>query len=868
MKKTFTILFILLGTLTIFTSVSLAAELNESELINQSVTDGVALSSESTDPPTNATKLIFIHHSTGQNWLDDDNGDLGIALMNNNYYVSDTNYGWGPDSIGSYTDIGHWWSWFRGPESSSYLAALYTESGQHSSYTRLGTDPGGENQIIMFKSCFPNSALRGNPDDPVPSIDNNPLRGQDSGSSYHTVANAKGIYIDLLEYFKTRQDKLFIVITAPPLTDPTYSSNARIFNQWLVNDWLNDYPYQNVFVFDFYNVLTTNGGNPNINDLNQETGNHHRWWNNTIQHKVNGDDDSNSNVLEYPTGDDHPSQAGNLKATAEFLPLLNLAYNQWKSFIFTGLTINVYNGSSIQAAINSATSGDIIMIHGNNGTAVEYTENLMVNKTLFIRNSTDGAVTIRASNTTIPVIFINNTGNNSVIQGLILTGSSNCGLCINNSTGITILDTQFTSNGAGIQIYKSSFNHITNNTFSGNDYGIYLLEGNNNTIINSMFTVSNPNGRGLYLESGQGNQINNNTITGGVYGVESLNDLQTTYSGNDISSTAWRNMYLTNPVQDIVSGNRIHDTINGLLFLGGSGNQLIGNTLFACGSGLEIVNSFNDTLNSNNVSQNTFGIYIYGTTGTNITLNNLTSCGSAIELHESSNNSINYNNLFQNTFGVYIADGLLNMVSDNLVNNTLYGGAGVHFENTSNNTVSNNSFISDSKDFRYGIYINEGSNNTINNNNASKNHSGLELHNTGINRAFGNNLNNNTVGLFMDNSGSNVFTFNTIAGNGAGVEMHNSHLNTFDNVNVTNNTFGFIIFNGNNNTIINSTLNGNGAAINLQTCINTTISNNYLNNNSYGVYILNGDHNFVLNSQVTNIKLDGSGVFLDNTTQN
>ena len=75
MKKTFTILFILLGTLTIFTSVSLAAELNESELINQSVTDGVALSSESTDPPTNATKLIFIHHSTGQNWLDDDNGE-------------------------------------------------------------------------------------------------------------------------------------------------------------------------------------------------------------------------------------------------------------------------------------------------------------------------------------------------------------------------------------------------------------------------------------------------------------------------------------------------------------------------------------------------------------------------------------------------------------------------------------------------------------------------------------------------------------------------------------------------------------------------------------------------------------------------
>jgi hypothetical protein len=37
-------------------------------------------------------------------------------------------------------------------------------------------------------------------------------------------------------------------------------------------------------------------------------------------------------VLAYPSagGDDHPSQAGNLKATAEFVPLLNDAYHRWK----------------------------------------------------------------------------------------------------------------------------------------------------------------------------------------------------------------------------------------------------------------------------------------------------------------------------------------------------------------------------------------------------------------------------------------------------------------------------------------------------------------------------------------------------------
>jgi hypothetical protein len=78
-------------------------------------------------------------------------------------------------------------------------------------------------------------------------------------------------------------------------------------------------------------VLTTNGGTALVNDLNSSTGNHHRWWNNAVQHKTDGDNDVSPNVLEYPSGygDDHPSTAGNLKATAEFVPLLNLAYNRW-----------------------------------------------------------------------------------------------------------------------------------------------------------------------------------------------------------------------------------------------------------------------------------------------------------------------------------------------------------------------------------------------------------------------------------------------------------------------------------------------------------------------------------------------------------
>jgi len=291
--------------------------------------------------PLETVKLIFIHHSCGENWLSDWDGGLGLALQANNYYVSDTNYGWGPDAIGDRTDIGHWWDWFIGPNRGTILNALYTEYGDNSyNYTRLDDpDPARENQIIMFKSCYPNSYLGGNPDDPA-TVGDNPLRGQpayrdDLGEMNPdlTVGNAKGIYNLLLTYFATRLDKLFIAVTAPPQSendsDAQRSANARAFNNWLVNDWLTAYPHSNVTVFDFYNVLTSNGGNTTTNDDLQEEGNHHRWWVDAVQHirTVNND----YSAYASDAWDSHPTAAGNQKASSEFSTLLNVSYNRWKS---------------------------------------------------------------------------------------------------------------------------------------------------------------------------------------------------------------------------------------------------------------------------------------------------------------------------------------------------------------------------------------------------------------------------------------------------------------------------------------------------------------------------------------------------------
>jgi len=292
------------------------------------------------NPPAQPVRLVFIHHSVGENWLDDSQGGLAAALMQNNYYVSDTNYGWGPpdadagsENIGDHTDIGYWYNWFAGPNSSTYMKALFSESGQNTAtpYSRLASNPGGENEIVMFKSCFPNSNLGGSANDP-PAEGQNLLRGQGSGEAVYTVQNAKGIYNDLLKYFATRQDKLFIVVTAPPLieleTTPEAAANARAFNRWLVDDWLEDYPYQNVAVFDFYNVLTSNGVSPETSDAGKSSGNHHRYSPelDAIEY-VTG---QGSNFSAYGSGDSHPTAAGGQKATDEFNELLNISYHAWK----------------------------------------------------------------------------------------------------------------------------------------------------------------------------------------------------------------------------------------------------------------------------------------------------------------------------------------------------------------------------------------------------------------------------------------------------------------------------------------------------------------------------------------------------------
>jgi len=263
-----------------------------------------------TSPPSDTERLVFIHHSCGSNWLANGNGNLGTNLNGNDYYVAETYYGWDAepdDNLGDHTDTSDWPSWFNDIK----MPYVYSNS-YHSAYANTIADPGGENEIIMFKSCYPCSEVGASIDD------------------------EKVIYNSLLPYFAAHTDKLFILVTPPGETVVSSYVNTRDLCDWLVDEetgWLAGYGNNNVKVFDFYCVLS-------------ETDSHHRVRSGNIEHTYSLSYDGTS---PYHDGDNHPNAAGNQKATTEFLLWLNVYYHQWKGTVASLPTVETDAATGITA---------------------------------------------------------------------------------------------------------------------------------------------------------------------------------------------------------------------------------------------------------------------------------------------------------------------------------------------------------------------------------------------------------------------------------------------------------------------------------------------------------------------------------------
>ena len=266
--------------------------------------------------PDKPLHLLFIHHSVGAQLLADkgpvpkknllykhhpNGGGLRRLLEENNYIVHEATYG---SEIGEKTDVCHWNAKFR-----NQLEKIIITKHQNEYFA-----DNTRNQIVMFKSCYPNSLIKARGDEPG-----------DADSCEKTITNFKAAYNALLSHLSSQPETLFVVLTAPPFAKPApervvtfkdkgfllasddienVGRRAREFNNWLKDresGWLKDYPFKNIAVFDLYDVLTDNGA---------------------------------SNWSMYPSRegrDSHPNSEGNTKAAQELIQFLNNAVIGFRS---------------------------------------------------------------------------------------------------------------------------------------------------------------------------------------------------------------------------------------------------------------------------------------------------------------------------------------------------------------------------------------------------------------------------------------------------------------------------------------------------------------------------------------------------------
>ncbi|MBU0498412.1 MAG: right-handed parallel beta-helix repeat-containing protein [Candidatus Thermoplasmatota archaeon] len=209
------------------------------------------------------------------------------------------------------------------------------------------------------------------------------------------------------------------------------------------------------------------------------------------------------------------------------------------------------NYSSIQAALDNATEGQIVYVYNNSSP---YYENLFITKSLSLigedRESTiiDGknenhvitisADTVKITGFTVQYgghywskIGIKVTGSDTILDDLLIIHNAN-GIYIQGGYNTTIRNTIITQNVYhAIRLEYTAYNHIYNNIITNNDNGIYLWESMENSIHDNI--LNNNKWEGIIIgKYSDGNHIYHNDFLG--FPVEHAYDL---------SNNTWDNGY-------------------------------------------------------------------------------------------------------------------------------------------------------------------------------------------------------------------------------------------------------------------------------------------------------------------------------------
>lgn len=193
------------------------------------------------------TNVIFLHHSTGHRLIEQ--GGVRERFTEAGYDFWDHDYTWPGLRRPDGSPAGYSYSI---PDDNTDPDGLARVFAQRAYKLPLNAFSGLlQHEVIVFKSCFPVSDI----------------------TSDEQLERYKSYYRDMRDVMDGHRDRVFIVVTPPPLnpaeTNPEAAARARAFANWLKSDeYLGGHP--NVFTFDFFGYLAQDDtASPDYNMLRQ-----------------------------------------------------------------------------------------------------------------------------------------------------------------------------------------------------------------------------------------------------------------------------------------------------------------------------------------------------------------------------------------------------------------------------------------------------------------------------------------------------------------------------------------------------------------------------------------------------------------------
>ena len=198
----------------------------------------------------------------------------------------------------------------------------------------------------------------------------------------------------------------------------------------------------------------------------------------------------------------------------------------------------------------------------------------------------------------------------------------------------------------GIQVFESGRGVVTHNTFFSNTYTVNIKS--NSVVANNSFSY---NEYGVYV-TGTNNTISDNEFfMQGMDGVRLDTSSDNIVAGNNIVSTHYNGIKLRKSFNNVIADNFVISTSRGGIYLTeSSNNMIVNNTVVKCGEGIFLHSSNHSVIFSNLLSNNGHGIEVLSST--NVTVVNNTAFSSRFQgislIGSTANSQIFHNNIVDN----------------------------------------------------------------------------------------------------------------------------------------------------------------------------------------------------------------------------